>query len=262
MTLILLVSASVAIAQADSPARLVSLSPSVSRILVRLDAIPFVVGVDAESKQIPGLGNIATVGVSRADEIAALEPTVVFVAQSGATASPAEMFGSREILVERFAPRTTDDIFDVYRALATILGSPDTGEALVDRETRLLARMSASVLHERRPAVALVTGRAPIRVMAGDSYASDLVEIAGGNTVLEDVTDARRVLTPDELGARAPDVVIDASRDHWDELARAEALAYWNQFPWVRRVVFLSRVDTGWGNLPAGVRTVQKLLFQ
>ena len=162
----------------------------------------------------------------------------------------------------QFAPVTLNDIFQTYREIGALAGCEARAHAYVLEISRRLAGMSASVLKRPRPRVALILGLAPIVAPGGDSFVTDVIEIAGGETVLEDIVVAPRTLTPEALAARQPQIVILTERQPADAAQREALQRQWQALGVDAPLLLLpQQLIENWADLPAAVSTLQQLLF-
>jgi ABC-type Fe3+-hydroxamate transport system substrate-binding protein len=145
---------------------------------------------------------------------------------SAATSGVRAAFASRTVAVRSFAPESTQEVLGAYTEIATVLGKPKAASALIARVTHELA---ADATGGTRPKIALVLGRSPLRVVAGDAFVSHLLDLAGVENVFAGEQGVTLVIRPEQLDARKPDRVLDIPRsllgDAWvDPVGTANAL--------------------------------------
>jgi iron complex transport system substrate-binding protein len=107
----------------------------------------------------------------------------------------------------------------------------------VARVRQELEGVSRSVAGLHRPGVALVVEREPLYVAAGGSFASALIEAAGGRNIFADLPAAYPQVSLELLAERAPDLLIDSTQSRaLDAEAERDARSYWSRHDFVRRV--------------------------
>jgi iron complex transport system substrate-binding protein len=104
-------------------------------------------------------------------------------------------------------PRSLEDTFGDIRRTASALGTPETGDAVVqEMRSRMSAIAQKAAWCDRRPRVATVEWMEPL--MAAGNWMPTIVEMAGGLNVLGQ----RRAHSPwiswDDLGASDPDIIL------------------------------------------------------
>ncbi len=107
---------------------------------------------------------------------------------------------------------------------------PASARAFEYALTRELARVGGAASRPR-PRIAPIVGNAPLELASGHSFATDLVEIAGGSSVTHELpeTDAPRLALPlDDVLALAPDLLLVMSPH---ELAASERRAVRHALP-------------------------------
>jgi iron complex transport system substrate-binding protein len=113
--------------------------------------------------------------------------------------------------VHAFNQRTIAEILDMIRTLGALVGAADRAARLAARfaEAVAAARARAAQL-ERRPKVYFEEWDEPM--ISGIGWVSELVEAAGGIDIFADRAGCKaakdRIVTPEEVVRRAPDIVI------------------------------------------------------
>ena len=190
-------------------ARVVSLSATASEVLVKLGAAEALIAVDSESHGLAGLGELPVVDLAASVELA---PDFVVVGVLTTGDQPiAERLRARGSDVIEFAPHDFDDAYRLCRMLGHRLGRVAETRAYVRGHARELALMSAASFGYQRPRVAAVVGLSPLELAGGHSFTTDLIEIAGAESVTHGNDDRRVPMSPAELLAAAPDLVVVTS---------------------------------------------------
>lgn len=192
----------------DAPARrIVSLVPSETEAVFMLGAGARVVGrTDYCVEPVGAVERIPSVGGTKdadVDAIAALAPDLVLMNQEENTERMYEALVARGCAVHLCFPKTVTDVVVLTRELATLCGfDPDTHP--------VVRGLDASVREAERSRTERVPVRVfcpiwmePLMTIRGDTFISDVLDLAGGANVFADRT--RRYPLAADLG-RAPEL--------------------------------------------------------
>ena len=202
---------------AQTPARIVSTSPSITETLFALGLGSRVVAVSqycrfpAEVAALPKIGSYMKPDVER---IAQLRPDLTIIhAQATAVERNLKTLNLRYATVDRGG---LDAVFSSIRAVGAATGVRDRAESLVGTIDARLNKVRRAVAGRRPQRVLLIVGRRPgtltdLVAVSSNSYMSDLVTIAGGVNVLSDpgLPEYPRI-SMETVIRLAPDVIIDA----------------------------------------------------
>lgn len=160
------------------------------------------------------------------------------------------------------SPDTLAGVLGDVRRIGAALGDEDAADQLVTSMRRHLEDLTASVSGRDRPRLTLLEWTDPL--MAGGNWAAELVEAAGAEPVLGVRGGHSPIVTPAELAAADPDVLVVAPCGYdlpraRDEAEVLEAIDGWRELSAVRagRVAFVDGsayvnrpgprlVDTAW----------------
>ena len=218
--------------------RIVATAPNVVESLYAIGAGERVVGVGDFCTWPPQVATKPRVGGDfnpNFERILALEPDlVVLQGRSENMAAFCRKFGIRLLRVEML------DLESIYRGLLQ-LGAAVGREAEADRlaaRLRLgLARLSLQVAGRPRPKVLIVLGHraGSLRVVSsagGETFLSELIEVAGGWNVLADVAEPYPQVSKETLLRRQPEVILEFHPGRKLTAAEREALlADWRSMP-------------------------------
>ena len=116
-----------------------------------------------------------------------------------------ELSGAARIVA--LEPNALGDVWDDIRRVAAALGRPERGEALVAALRRRVLQIALrSSKLETRPGVANIEWIDPL--MSAGNWMPELVELAGGRSLLGEAGKHSPWMTWDELVAADPDVII------------------------------------------------------
>jgi iron complex transport system substrate-binding protein len=206
------------IAPADEPRRIVSMAPSLTETLVALELGDRVVGVTRFCPRPDGAVSVGGYFDPSYETILSLEPDLVVVMQS------------HDELVRRLGDLGIDtlrvDQHDVAGILESILliasrcGVAGRGDVLVTRLQAELDEIAASVADRPRPRTLVIVGREPgvgrlgtLWAAGGDTFYSDVIELAGGVNAVGDSSIRYPELSVEGLYAIDPDVIVDVLAD-------------------------------------------------
>jgi len=190
--------------------RVVSLVPSATQTLDALGARSLLVGrTDFDtatwSADIPSVGGGLHPSV---ETIVSLHPDLVIL--FGGRQDPQTPTRLDELGIPHIAIRP-DRIADVKRSveiLGRVTGHLERADSLVSSMDRELAAVRTEVTGLPHPRVAYVLGGQPPWVAGPGTYIDELIGIAGGINVFADLDRLYAPVSPEQLVARRPDVVL------------------------------------------------------
>ena len=218
-----------------SPARIISLVPSVAEMLFALGEGRRLVGVSSydrfplEVSKIPRVGGLVDPDVER---ILALRPDLVV------------LYTTQTELVQRldragipyfsYVHRALPDISVTVRAIGARIGLADRANSLASEMDRSLAAIRSATSRLPHPTTLLVFGRDPaslrnVYASGGYGFLHDMLDVAGGTNVFGDVKQESVQVSTEQLLARRPEVIIELR--YGDSLATADIpkeLLAWN----------------------------------
>ena len=222
------------------PSRIVCLTEETTETLYLLGEGDRVVGVSGytvrppEARQKPRVSAFIN---ARFDKIEALRPDLV-LGFSDLQADIAAELARRGYTVVLFNQRSVAEILQMIRMLGGLIGRAERAEALASTLEAGLdhIRQQAAAL-TRRPRVYFEEWDDPL--ISGIQWVEELIDIAGGDPIFPELRHAKlakdRVVQPEEVVRRAPDVIIAswcgkavrkeriASRAGWDALPAVQA---------------------------------------
>lgn len=193
------------------PRRIVCLTEETVETLYLLGEDARIVGVSGFALRPPQVRRekprVSAFTSADIEGILALDPDLVFT-YSDMQADIAAQLIRRGVAVHAFNHADLAGIFAMMRMVGAMVGAPEKADALARGfEERLAA---APALTGRRPRVFFEEWYEPI--IAGSRWVSELIEAAGGIDVCAEKARHKggkeRIVTPEEVVAAAPDVII------------------------------------------------------
>lgn len=221
------------------PHRIVCLTEETTETLYLLGEGHRVVGISGytvrppEAREKPKVSSFLH---ARYEKIEALNPDLI-LAFSDLQADITTDLVKRGYPVFTFNQRSVAEILQMIRVLGGIVGVPEKAEALATRLGRGLddIREQAAAL-PRRPKVFFEEWYEPL--ISGIRWVEELVQVAGGDPVFPELDQASlakdRIVTSEQVVARAPEVVIGSWCGKPVRPARIAARPGWADVPAVK----------------------------
>jgi iron complex transport system substrate-binding protein len=206
-----------------TPRRIVSLNPTTTELLFTIGAGFRLVGRSGACDYPPAAALVTDLGDGFppvVEAVVATRPDLVVLYHSAGNASAAERLRELGIPVLRLRTDRLADVGRAARLLGRAAGASRAGDSVATRLEAELARERATAgraIAGRREAggipVLLLAWDQPVIALGAGSYASELVELAGGRNVFADVAAPSVPVTLEAIAAREPAVVILAGSE-------------------------------------------------
>jgi ABC-type Fe3+-hydroxamate transport system substrate-binding protein len=199
------------VATGAAPDRIVSLNPTTTELLFALGAGHRLVGrthwdlYPDSARAVPDLGNGIRPNV---EAVLAARPQLVLLYASADNRAAADAFRSAGI---RVVSLKIDSIAQFYRAtrlVGDLVGAPGRAANVVDSVSRTIERVRTATASAPRPRVLWPLFDQPLYVIGGGSFLSQLVEIAGGRNIFDDLPQPSPQVSREEVLRRDADVVL------------------------------------------------------
>lgn len=225
----------------EPPARIVSLSPSLTHIVYALGEFDRIVGVTIYSEFPPEAAKLPKVGGwvnPNFEAVVALRPDAVLLMkdQDSMFGDKLRTLGLRTVIVN--GNDSVADIIDTIEFLGRLLDREDKAKEVVGHVEASLAAVKKRTENLPRKKVLLVVGRNPgtledIYVIGQNNYINELIEIAGGENVVKNERFSLK-LTREAILTLDPDVIIEVNHEQPDK--EEEIVEIWNGLPEARAV--------------------------
>jgi iron complex transport system substrate-binding protein len=198
------------------PARVISLSPSVTEILDGVGAFDRVVAVSSYCEYPPEVESLPRVGGwtdTNLEQVLGLAPDLVVLtdAQAPLIESKLRALGLETLVV---GSQSLEDIFEAVESIGEAVGNREQAMRLSESMRVGLQEVVVAVEGLPRPDVLVVVDRLPgtlrdIYVATEGSYLVDLVRIAGGRPITPEAPMNYAALGKEALVAYDPEVIFD-----------------------------------------------------
>ena len=216
------------------PERIVSLTPATTEILFAMGAGDRLVGRSEYDKwpdaahAVPNLGPGLRPNV---EAILAARPDLVLLYASQDNRPAAQRLRSAGIMTAAFKVDRVEHFDRTTRILGRLVGDSARGALVADTVMRTLDSVRALTRDRRPVSVVLPAYEDPLLVIGGGSFMSQLVTIAGGRNVYDDVDQPSPAVTFEDVVRRNPDAVL-VGPEHGEKLRRTTR---WKALDAVRR---------------------------
>jgi cobalamin transport system substrate-binding protein len=199
---------------AAPPKRIVSLVPSVTEILYALGAERRLVGVTdfcdfpPEARTQPKVGGMVAPSL---EAIVALKPDLVIATTEGTREDTVTQLSRLKIAVYLVAAHQVADVTSLIRRLGELTGSESAAAPLVARLEQRIEAVKKAVGPQARPRVLYVLWPEPLIVPGRGALVTELIQIAGGQSLTADDPDAWPRYSLEAAVARSPEVILLAN---------------------------------------------------
>ena len=223
-----------ALAETKPELRIVSLNPSLTQILLALDAGESLVGVDDYSAQHvaaveakPRVGGLYSPSL---ESVVALQPDVVVLVPSAEQRDFHRRLEQMGIRVESFENIRFEDVLENIRRLGALTNHAAQANQRIDAVQKTRAAAHSVLKGQKAPRVLIVLQRDPVFVVGGGSFLDEMLEAVGAENVAGDFSDPYPRVGVEWVVAQSPEVLLDLSPD------ADGALSYWSRWPSLQAV--------------------------
>jgi iron complex transport system substrate-binding protein len=216
----------------DDPQRIVSLAPSITEIVFKLNQAPRLKGVTqysnfpADASALPKVGSYVRLDL---EKIIALDPDLCIAIKDGNPRKLVERLQSMKIPVYVVDPHNLDTVIQTIVEIGHLLNASEKADMLANMMRNRLQRIRQLVAEtEKRPRVFIQIGISPIISAGSKTFIHDLILKAGGINVAAGST-AYPHYSREQVLALYPDIIIITSmaRQAGFEKVKAD----WSRWP-------------------------------
>lgn len=214
--------------------RLVSLCPSLTELVFDLGCgrdlvgrTKFCVHPAGRVERVESVGGTKNPKIARIIELA---PDWVLLNEEENRREDAEALAAAGMRCHVSFPRDVEETAQTVREIGAVLDRPEAAERIATDIERRAARVRESARHAPVMRYAYLIWRIPWMVAGGDTFVTAMLGLPGGVNVFAEHPERYPTVTPEELAAAEPEVVLLSSEPfpfketHADELAAAAGL--------------------------------------
>lgn len=200
--------------------RVVSLAPSLSEIMLELDAADRLVGVldggerPAALQTVPSVGRYGQVEM---ETLLSLRPDLVLLWPDSVPRSQREQlqqFGIPILVVEQ---TRLEGLAEQFVVVGKAVGRAEQGERLAEHFRQGLVALRRSYAREQPVRVFYQIWNRPLYTLGGQQIISEAIEVCGGRNVFADLTLSAPQVSIEAVLARDPEVILAGSGAQLDE---------------------------------------------
>lgn len=215
----------------DQPraARIISLNPSLTAILIAIGARDSLVGIDdysaSQSAEVSNLPKVGGLFSPSLEAVVALQPDLVALVPSAEQRDFRTRVEALGIRVAVFDNIGFDQVLENIERLGAIVGREQEGRARIEAIRRVRASALRVTAQRTAPRVLLVIQRDPVFVAGPGSFIDEMLAVVGAANVAAELSDPYPRVATEWVVARAPEVLIDLSGD------AEPPVTYWSRWP-------------------------------
>lgn len=196
--------------------RVVSLAPNLTEIVYAVGAGKKLVGDTSycdyppEAKEVAKVGDTMTPNI---ESIVALRPQLVLVSTASQLEAFTRQMEQQNIPIYVTDPHDLEGVFRTIQSLGEILGEKDRAAQVVGELRRRAGAVDAAVKTQKPVSVFYQVSPKPLYTAGRDSYITDVIRRAGGQSVTADVPGAWPKYSDEAALASQPEAIITASFD-------------------------------------------------
>lgn len=193
--------------------RVVSLAPSITETVYALGAEAKLVGVTTYCDYPPEAREKEKVGdffMPDLEKMIALKPDVVFLIATGQsqTLMKLEGLGLKTFVLD---PESSEQTLQSFRLIGKVLGLENNADLLCQEVQTTLGKVRDKAWGQpNRPLVYLEIDSSPLITCGGKSFVGELVRIAGGRNLFEDLPQPYGMISAEKVVAGMPEIIIIA----------------------------------------------------
>jgi iron complex transport system substrate-binding protein len=197
-----------------TPRRIVSLVPSATEIIFALGGQDRLVGVTdycdfpPAARRKPSVGGMVDPSLER---IVALKPDLVLATREGNSEATFDQVTRLGIPIYLVIAHRVADVTNVIRRLAELTERDSAAPSLIARLDGRIAGIRKAVAPLRRPRVLYVVWPEPLIVPGRDALVTELIELAGGESITGGEAHAYPRFSVEAAVAKAPEIVVVAN---------------------------------------------------
>lgn len=210
--------------------RVISLAPSLSEIMLDLDAADLLVGVLEGDERPAALAHLPTVGrygQLEFERLLQLAPDLILIAPGSVPPAQRAQLQRLGIATLVVAPQGLDQLGDAFALIGEQVGRAQQGQRLAAEFSRQLEALRQRYRREKPLSVFYQIWHQPLYTIGGEQLIGDALQVCGARNLFADLPQPAPQVSVEVVLARDPDVILGGSRAELDG---------WKAWPQLRAV--------------------------
>lgn len=216
--------------------RVVTLAPSLSEIMLELDAADLLVGVldggerPTALSHVPSVGRIGQLEMER---LLALQPTLILLWPDSISRAQRDQLAAFDIPVLSVQPRSLEQLAGQFLLIGKRVGRTEQGTALQQAFEQGLDKLRRQYHRAHPLTVFYQVWNQPLYTLGGQQVISDAISVCGGRNVFADLQLPAPQVSVESVLSRNPDVILASSGaqlaewNAWHQLAAVRKAQLW-----------------------------------
>lgn len=197
--------------QAGAAQRVVSLAPSLTEIVIELDAADLLVGVldgGPRSEKVAGLPSVGRYGQLDIEGLLTLQPDLLLLWPGSVSAVQRDQLKRLSIPTYTAEPHTLNELADQIEEMGERLGRPDRGRQAAKDVRQRLAALRERYRRDVPLKVFYQVWDQPLYTVGGGQIISDALTVCGARNVFDDLKLPAPQVSLESVLQRDPDVIL------------------------------------------------------
>jgi vitamin B12 transport system substrate-binding protein len=228
--------------QASAAQRVVSLAPSLTEIVIELDAADLLVGVldgGPRPQKVVGLPSVGRYGQLDIEGLLSLQPDLLLLWPGSVSAAQRDQLKRLNIPTYTAESHTLKELADQIEQMGERLGRADRGQQAANDFRQRLAALRERYRRDVPLKVFYQVWDQPLYTLGGGQIISDALSVCGARNVFDDLTLPAPQVSLESVLQRDPDVILAS------DAALLPAWKTWSQLKAVKAGRLLAVPDKG-----------------
>jgi len=223
------------------PARIVSLNPSLSAIVLNLGAGERLVGIDdysarlmPELAELPRVGGLFDPGL---ESILSLRPDRVLLIAGVEQEEHARRLAKLGLSVDVFPNERLDEVLENIERLGVLLGREQAAATRIQAILEMRSAVSHAAKNRRRPTSVAIVDRSPLFIVGAETFLDEMLDAVGAENLGRDLATGYPRGSIEWLIAARPERLLDMTP------GATRAFEFWSRWPSIPAVANRHVVD-------------------
>ena len=197
--------------QASAAQRVVSLAPSLTEIVIELDAADLLVGIldgGPRPARVTGLPSVGRYGQLDIEGLLSLQPDLLLLWPGSVSAAQRDQLKRLNIPTYTAEPHTLNELADQIEQMGERLGRADRGRQAANDVRQRLAALRERYRRDVPLKVFYQVWDQPLYTVGGGQIISDALSVCGARNVFDDLTLPAPQVSLESVLQRDPDVIL------------------------------------------------------